>query len=256
MSKYLIDYENVYIDGLKGLESLDENDEVCIFYTQNRCGMTFDLHKRLMKSKAAIKLLEVPSAPAKNPFNKTSVSNSVKNALDLQLTLYLGYLMAKGDEEVLYIISRDKDFGLDVQFCETYLEDCKTEVERYCTIQNAIDKVDEDAGLEPETTAGSEAAAAETGTASAKAEAAKDPEAEKVAAVLYTETLYNAVYNLLTAKITLEDANVVDEVCRAIKLSTDLLSLNNRLAALFRDGERVKEVYHILKPQFELLRNF
>ena len=47
MATYLIDYENVYIEGLTGLERLSQRDEVVIFYTQNRCGLTFELHQRL-----------------------------------------------------------------------------------------------------------------------------------------------------------------------------------------------------------------
>ena len=45
MATYLIDYENVYIEGLTGLEYLTKRDEVVIFYTQNRCGLTFELHQ-------------------------------------------------------------------------------------------------------------------------------------------------------------------------------------------------------------------
>ena len=145
MSTFLVDYENVYIDGLDGLESLTEEDTVCIFYTQNRCGMTFDLHKRLMKSKAEIKLLEVPSAPPKNPYSKSSINNSIKNALDLQLTLYLGFLMARyadAEEQVsIFIVSRDKDFGLDLEFTKEYLSGSEINVGLFANIQKALDSL-------------------------------------------------------------------------------------------------------------------
>ena len=52
MATYLIDYENVYIEGLTGLEYLTKRDEVVIFYTQNRCGLTFELHQRSSTSTA------------------------------------------------------------------------------------------------------------------------------------------------------------------------------------------------------------
>lgn len=38
MATYLIDYENVYIEGLTGLERLSQRDEVVIFYTQTAAG--------------------------------------------------------------------------------------------------------------------------------------------------------------------------------------------------------------------------
>ncbi len=44
--------------GLDGWEELSEQDEVAIFYTQNRCGLTFDLHKRLVACKASLRLME------------------------------------------------------------------------------------------------------------------------------------------------------------------------------------------------------
>ena len=54
MATYLIDYENVYIEGLTGLEYLTKRDEVVIFYTQNRCGLTFELHQRLISCDAKL----------------------------------------------------------------------------------------------------------------------------------------------------------------------------------------------------------
>ncbi|MCR5717652.1 MAG: hypothetical protein K6F80_01280, partial [Oscillospiraceae bacterium] len=60
MAIYLVDYENVYIEGLKGLEELGEEDALHIFYTQNRCGLTFHLYEQLTRCKAKIRLNEVP----------------------------------------------------------------------------------------------------------------------------------------------------------------------------------------------------
>ena len=99
MAVYLVDYENVYIDGLDGLEELSEQDEVAIFYTQNRCGLTFDLHKRLVACKASLRLMEVCI--------ETSRKNAAKNALDLQLSMYIGYLLGSGGQLEVYIISKD-----------------------------------------------------------------------------------------------------------------------------------------------------
>ena len=84
MAIYLVDYENVYIEGLDGLESLTKSDEVVIFYTQNRCGLTFELHRRLITCQASVRLMEVTALSTRK--------NTVKNALDLQLSMFIGYL--------------------------------------------------------------------------------------------------------------------------------------------------------------------
>lgn len=271
MSKYLIDYENVYIEGLDGLENLTEEDEVCIFYTQNRCGMTFDLHKRFLKSRAAIKLLEVSSAPPKNQFSKASLGNSIKNALDLQLTLYLGFLLASDGSEDIFIISKDNDFGLDVQFCSTYLGACDKKVYLFQTIQKALDKdiVPEENEEEQTEIDDSEVDKSDIPEDDSYFDYAdNDEEQEKMYLVNQIETslaidepvsstLINTVVNLLENNgISADDADFVKQICLFIKTSEDLLALNNNLAALFRDGEKVKQVYHVLKPQFTLLKNF
>ena len=269
MAEYLIDYENTYIEGLDGLENLGEGDEVCIFYTQNRCGLTFDLHKRLISSAANIKLLEVSSAPPKNSYSKQSAVNSVKNALDLQLTLYLGYLTATlpAENNKIYIISKDKDFGLDVEFSKQYLINTNATVERYSTIQNAID------GLTDEECERLAALAEEQEKAESENYEDADDENEIQGNDIqnednleefqspeisdeYSPTLFNAVYNLLDQRLDTADELDIGKICSMIKSSNDLLALNNNLAALFRDGEKVKEIYHIIKPQFEMLKNF
>lgn len=276
MSKYLIDYENVYIEGLDGLENLTEEDEVCIFYTQNRCGMTFDLHKRLMKSRAAIKLLEVGSAPPKNPYSKASLNNSIKNALDLQLTLYLGFLLASDGSEDVFIISKDNDFGLDVEFCETYLEGCNKNVFLFQTIQKALDRnnvteseISDDEEISSATEIENVSRNDEDDDyVSLKANLANIAQEEKMYLASQGETslalgepvsstLLNTVVNLLENNgISADDQDIIKDICINIKASEDLLALNNNLAAIFRDGEKVKQVYHILKPQFTLLKNF
>ena len=54
MAIYLIDYENVHVDGLKGVAKLTDDDFVCIFYSENQDKLTFGLHRRLCESNAKI----------------------------------------------------------------------------------------------------------------------------------------------------------------------------------------------------------
>ena len=98
MSYYLVDFENVKKDGLDGIHRLGEDDKVCIFYSKNADSITFDQHRRIIESKAAIE------------FCKVEVGS--KNALDFQLATQLGYLIANQTADTYYIVSKDKGFEI------------------------------------------------------------------------------------------------------------------------------------------------
>ncbi len=102
MATFLIDYENVSASGLDGLETLSREDVVYIFYTENADRLTFDAHRRLIESQAQIRYYKVESG--------------TKNALDFQLSTYLGYLIAGSAGESYYIISKDSGFDGVVNF--------------------------------------------------------------------------------------------------------------------------------------------
>ena len=115
MAIYLVDYENVYIEGLQGVESLTEADRLHIFYTQNRCGLTFGLYEQLISCRAQVQLNEV-AVSLKN-------SDPVKNALDIQLMMFAGYLIGTRQSDAIYIVSRDKDFLLGTEFFQRFIRE-------------------------------------------------------------------------------------------------------------------------------------
>lgn len=94
---YLVDYENVKVDGLNGLSKLDSNAKLVIFYSDNADKLTFGLHKRLCESNACIEYMRV------------DVSNG-KNALDFQLALYAGICLNKFPNSYIFIVSKDKGY--------------------------------------------------------------------------------------------------------------------------------------------------
>lgn len=96
MKNFLVDYENVHEDGLKGIAELAEADSVYIFYTANAASISFDMHKMLNSSKADVKLMNCGAG--------------TKNALDFQLATYLGYLAAGNKSAEYFIVSKDKGF--------------------------------------------------------------------------------------------------------------------------------------------------
>ena len=44
MAIYLVDFENIGYNGLKGIEKLPEGDQVHLFYSSNADKLTFDIH--------------------------------------------------------------------------------------------------------------------------------------------------------------------------------------------------------------------
>ena len=100
---FLIDYENVGISGLAGIERLTTDDQIIIFYSDKAQSITFELYEKLQSSAAEIDLVKV--------------NNGEKNALDFQLSSVLGYMLCenqqlKNPENTEYhIISHDKGYN-------------------------------------------------------------------------------------------------------------------------------------------------
>lgn len=103
MAIYLIDYENT--KNLLGINNLTADDSIVIFYSQKANTLTFDIHQAILSSQAKIeyKCVEVGG----------------QNALDFQLSSYLGYLIKQNEnsENKIYIIvSNDKGFSFVKSF--------------------------------------------------------------------------------------------------------------------------------------------
>jgi chemotaxis protein histidine kinase CheA len=97
---YLIDFENVGSDGLKGCDQLKKNDQIHLFYTNNANKISLDVFSS--RGEAALYVHKVP----------------VKSqSLDMHLVSYLGYLIGSNDENCSYvIISKDTDFDNIIKF--------------------------------------------------------------------------------------------------------------------------------------------
>ena len=101
---YLVDFENVTSAGISGIQRLTKEDKVYIFYTVNAANMSFAAHLNLLSSPAEVIYYNVTSGG--------------KNALDFQLSSFLGYLISKGEEKDFCIISNDKGFEYVKNFWE------------------------------------------------------------------------------------------------------------------------------------------
>lgn len=92
----MVDFENVNSKGLTGIENLNQEDRVIILYSENSDTISFEMHKKVLESKADIRYFKVKVGG--------------KNALDFQLATLLGYLVSKGDSTHIFIVSNDKGF--------------------------------------------------------------------------------------------------------------------------------------------------
>lgn len=96
MKYYLLDYENVNASGLDGISDLSEDCKIVLFYTRNSNKIDLGIFNVLRNMKAEISIIEVHHG---------------KQALDIQLASYLGYLIGTEPEDTeYYIISKDKGY--------------------------------------------------------------------------------------------------------------------------------------------------
>lgn len=106
MNFFLIDFENINSEKIKDLASTQENDMVIIFYSERCPNIQLDIIDYLIKAKIQIRT-----------FN---VKVGTLNALDFQLSSYLGYLIGKmGVDAKYHIVSNDKGYD---NLCEYWQE--------------------------------------------------------------------------------------------------------------------------------------
>lgn len=104
MKMYFVDYENINGKSLKPTLDISRGDIVFIFYT-NACRNISDSTIKLIGDKGG--------------FLKTfKVKNGVRNALDFQLSSYIGYIISKNffANYKLIIVSGDKGYDVVCDF--------------------------------------------------------------------------------------------------------------------------------------------
>ena len=99
MNVYFIDYENVNVDGLKGVGRLTDEDKVIFFYSEKASRLSFGLHKRIIQSNANFE------------YRKVDVGSP--NALDFQLASCVGYELGKDENKKIEAVIVSKDKGYD-----------------------------------------------------------------------------------------------------------------------------------------------
>ena len=132
MRIFLIDYENVHCDGLTGVDALKDNDEVVIFYSNNADSISFEMMHKLMFCKAKLSYYKI--------------RRGGRNALDFQMSSYLGYLInacgcasaSAGAEVEYFLISKDNGFDFVIDFWESGNINVKPKVKRFHSIKAVL----------------------------------------------------------------------------------------------------------------------
>jgi len=91
---YFVDFENVHNEGLDGIEQLDENSQVIIFYSKKANTIMIDQALNVFSSKADVSFVKI--------------DNGTPNALDFQLTTMLIATISHDREYV--IVSADTGY--------------------------------------------------------------------------------------------------------------------------------------------------
>lgn len=181
MKIYLIDFENVKSKGLTGIDSLNEYDRVIIFYSENADTINFEMHQKVLVSKAEIEYFKVHVGG--------------KNALDFQLSTLLGYLVSTNYYSHIFVISNDRSFDFLHDFWHgKYIAAPDCVVYRTKTIAQAINYA---GGRKPVTDEGADtavfAAASTEQEGIAEENAAVQPAEETESTAAVTEAIETAV---------------------------------------------------------------
>lgn len=110
---FLVDYENVHSAGIKNIPGIGHGDTVIVFYSQNCTNVTLDVFNNIEKLNLK--------------FSSKKVNAGTKNALDFQLSSFLGYLISEEKEKSKYhIVTNDNGYEAVAKFwsAENYDVDC------------------------------------------------------------------------------------------------------------------------------------
>ncbi|MDR0821615.1 MAG: hypothetical protein LBN40_04015 [Oscillospiraceae bacterium] len=124
MRIFLIDFENVHSEGIAGVEHLGENDEIVIFYSPNADTLSFELMQKLHISNAKLSYYKI--------------RRGGKNALDFQLSSYLGYLLSTRSKDEIFIVSKDAGFDFLLDFWTGGYIDGVPPLKRFTSLKSVL----------------------------------------------------------------------------------------------------------------------
>lgn len=125
---FLIDYENVNSIGLHGIDLLNKNDKVYLFYSEKAESINIDIMNIIIKGDFL--------------FKNFKLAKSDKNALDFQLVLFLGTMIKSQKKPTnFYIISNDNGYQSAIDFAK---EQFNVDIKKFSSIYDAVNNIIED----------------------------------------------------------------------------------------------------------------
>lgn len=220
MKYYFIDYENVGSDGLNGINTLDDNNSVYIFYSRNADKITFDIHMQLNETKASV------------TYHKVEAGH--KNALDFQMSSYMGYVIHQDTGAEYFIVSKDNGFNALLSFWEKF---------------NVKLSVIRNISASPDDTKEKPADNADPVKPSEPAMTAEYKPAVQIKALPPTVKPAELTAKEIRARLTdqITDKAMLTEVVRIIRTYKTRQGINNALVKKY-ESQKAGEIYKIIKP--------
>ena len=94
---YLVDYDNTGYLGLNGIEELDNESVVTIFYSKKAQSIPIQFFQKFLECKANVKFYPI--------------ENEDKNIINFQISAYLGYVLGDDKTADCCIVSNDNKLG-------------------------------------------------------------------------------------------------------------------------------------------------
>lgn len=242
MNYYFVDYENVHSEGFSHVECLKKDDVICIMYTDQSKNFTLDVFEKVNRLGVTIEAYKAGTGS--------------KNALDFQLSSYLGYIIAKNakDKVKFHIISKDTGYDVLIRFWQ----------EKGISVDRMIDFSGKQAEAAPkkatkkkaakktskDTTTDSKAAEkTETKVKEQTAEKAPDTAARKNSSKTpekKSKDILAATKEEMLQCITQEEYS--DRILEIFNSYKTKQAINNALAKEFKDTKKSSAIYKKLKP--------
>ena len=231
MCIYLVDYENVNYTGIEGIQELEAEDFVYIFYNEQIKTMPFSVGVDLAKAKARTEFI--------------SIKKTGKNYLDFQLATLLGYFIGKNEGVKAVIISNDTGFDSVVDFWKSKNSDVsrQSSIAKKKAAEKSADSkqtAEKDAPAQKEKAAKKQKEKASTDKKAVKKKAASTADFTEE----YRKKLRSAVKGEEIA------AKSYTLIYKAIVESKDKAKLNTALVKSF-GSEKGNRIYRLIKKIFD-----
>ena len=206
MKHYFIDFENVHSDGLKGIETLEKFSNINILYSDNSKSMSLEVIEKAAKNNVKINAYKIVAG---------------KNALDFQLSSYLGYFIGitESVDCEFFIVSKDTGFDCVVEFWN----DRGIKISRIHSLMG--ESFPEPAKEEKKVTVTQSKATT-----------------KKKASTTATQTTEEELREYLS------DKEYTDEILRIVNQYKTRMAINNGLTALYKSTNRAGAIYNKIKP--------